>query len=197
MNTPSAHHDGTQSSQHQLYKIRELLVGEQMTAQSDRISQLETRISQDFSTLRDELTQHIEAVETRLLNKISDVAHQVDVERECRESSIQTVSQEIESNTANDDERLEQFNSQMSEGLSSVTQDLHSEISHQTRSLQETIEQQIEQRITAITQTLHQEANERKVSADSERSNLANLFAELSQRLQPLQEHNDQEESAS
>ena len=161
------------NSGEQLYRIREILFGEQMSAQQQRVEQLEANMSRDFSALRDDLTRLIESVENRLLRKVEDVAQQLGTERDRTEEGLQSIGRQIE-------ERVE-----------GVAQALQTEITHQTQSLQT----RLDGRMDEINETLNYEANERKTSADTERANLSALFANLSQQLHPLQEQSQSDQS--
>ena len=180
---PHSESDRTARSGEQLSKIREILFGEQITAQRSRFEQIESRMSHDFRALREDLTRQISAVEDRLLRKVEDLAQRLEAERDRREESIEQSARRLESNVSSSDQRIDHLDSQMTERLTSVTQDLQAEIEHQRRSLQA----HLEDKLDAITDTLSREANERRVSADSERANLSALFANLSQQLQPVQ----------
>lgn len=140
-----------------LDQIRDILFGQQVQTHDRRFESLEQRLSEDYTHLRSDFLDRIEALESRLMDHIDSLTGRIRDEETTRDRQGTTLDEKI----------------------ADTNKDLRAEIKHQTLTLTANLEQQIED----VLRRLEQESTVRKQVTNVERTRLSNLLGELSKQL--------------
>lgn len=162
-----------------LDKIRDILFGQQVQTHDLRFEQLERRLSEDYTRLRSDFLDRIEALENRLVGHIDRLAERLKDEETSRDEAMATLSRSTDQRFGEATRSLETSTTQLDEKLTSTHQDLTAEIKHQTLTLKDSLEQQIYD----VLKDLETEKKERSHSTRAERTRLSTLLSTLSQQL--------------
>lgn len=162
-----------------LDKIRDILFGQQVQTHDLRFEQLEQRLSEDYTRLRSDFLDRIEALENRLVDHIDRLTERLKEEETSRDEAMATLSRSTDQRFGEAARSLETSTTQLDEKLTSTHQDLTAEIKHQTLTLKDSLEQQIYD----VLKDLETEKKERSHSTTAERVRLSTLLSTLSQQL--------------
>lgn len=140
-----------------LDQIRDILFGQQVQTHDRRFETLEQRLSEDYTHLRNDFLDRIEALESRLMDHIDSLTGRLRDEETARDRQGATLDEKV----------------------AETDKDLRAEIKHQTLTLTANLEQQIED----VLLRLEQESTVRKQVTNTERTRLSSLLGELSKQL--------------
>ncbi len=157
-----------------LEKIRDILFGNQARDYEQRFSRLEERLTKECSNLREDTKKRIDSIEKYLKNEIYALTERLKMEQLERNEAIDELNQDCK----NLIKSLEKKLSQLDEQTSQNHRDLRQQILEQSKNIDDEIQQKHENVLAALEREA-KELNNHK----TDRSTLANLFAELAVRL--------------
>lgn len=157
-----------------LEKIRDILFGNQARDYEQRFSRLEERLTKECSNLREDTKKRIDSIEKYLKNEIYALTERLKMEQLERNEAIDELNQDCK----NLIKSLEKKLSQLDEQTSQNHRDLRQQILDQSKNIDDEIQQKHENVLAALEREA-KELNNHK----TDRSTLANLFAELAVRL--------------
>ncbi|QLE54582.1 hypothetical protein [Nostoc sp. TCL26-01] len=157
-----------------LDKIRDILFGNQMRELEKRFTRLEERMVKEFSHVRDEAKQRLDAVEIYVTKEIEALGELLKNEQIERESELKVITEEYKFINTSLEKKLVHF----AEQTINNQRNLREQILNQSKNLQDEIRQKYEE-INSLIEKETQEIRHDK----TDRANLASLFTELAFRL--------------
>ena len=155
-------------------KIREILFGGQMRDYDKRFNRLEERLLKESAELREDSRRRVEALETFVNKEFAALINRLQAEQQSRESSVQTMSRELNEAIKSLDAKLTQFYNQSTE----TQHDLRQQLLEQSKNLNE----EIRRKHDDVSATLERELAELN-HEKTDRASLAALFTEVALRL--------------
>ncbi len=155
-------------------KIRNIIIGNQVSKFKNRFDGLETRFDNALTDLREELFQRYDAFESYTKKEIELLSEKWKVEQETR---LQTVS-ELAASMSEATQTLEQRIQQIDEQLNDSLRDVVSRLLDQSKDLTDEIRRKHEESARAMRQS-----TEILSSAKVERGAMSELFLEMAMRL--------------
>lgn len=149
-----------------LAKVRDILFGNQMREIEKRFTRIEERLAKECDNLREETRKRLDSLEIYLKKEVEFVTERLKHEQAEREE-YKNLTMSLEKKLAQFDEQTTQSQRELREHILNQSKNLHDEI------------QQKYEEILALLQKESQELDKEKTN----RSTLANLFAELAIRL--------------
>jgi DNA repair exonuclease SbcCD ATPase subunit len=173
--TNNSHFFGNNASETgSLDKIRDILFGNQTRDYEQKFSRLEERLTKECSTLREDTKKRLDSIESYIKNEVDALTERLRMEQTERKEAVNELNQDFK----NLIKSLEKKISQLDEQTSQTQRDLRQQILDQSKNLDDEIQQNHEEILAA----LEREAKELRTQK-TDRSALANLFAELAVRL--------------
>jgi DNA repair exonuclease SbcCD ATPase subunit len=157
-----------------LDKIRDILFGNQTRDYEQKFSRLEERLTKECSNLREDTKKRLDSIEAYITNEVDALTERLKTEQTERKEAVNELNQDFK----NLIKSLEKKISQLDEQTSQNQRDLRQQILDQSKNLDDEIQQNHEEILAA----LEREAKELRTHK-TDRSALANLFAELAVRL--------------
>jgi len=155
-------------------KIRDILFGAQMRDYEQKFTSVEERLSRETAELREEIRNRLTSIEARVKDGSAAVADQLKAEQGERVAGDKELAREAKENARAWEKRASQIEEQTAKAL----RDLRQQVSEESRRLTEAMEQ----RYRELGAALARESQDLRASL-ADRMALAELFAEMSQRL--------------
>lgn len=155
-------------------QIRDIIFGSQMRDYESRFQRLEERLLSELATVRKEVNNRVEALETYMRGEVDALNERLISERDERETETKNIEDEIK----NLSKELLRKISQLDESMAKHNRDLRQQLLDQSKNLSSDIDATREQLSTALTRS----SNELRESK-TDRVALAELFSEVSLRL--------------
>jgi DNA repair exonuclease SbcCD ATPase subunit len=166
--------DATNAESGNVDKIREILFGGQMRDYDKRFNRLEERFLKESAELREDSRRRVEALETFVNKEFAALINRLQAEQQSRESSVQTMSRELNEAIKTLDAKLTQFYNQSTE----TQHDLRQQLLEQSKNLNE----EIRRKHDDVSATLERELAELN-HEKTDRASLSALFTEVALRL--------------
>lgn len=166
--------DATNAESGNVDKIREILFGGQMRDYDKRFNRLEERLLKESAELREDSRRRVEALETFVNKEFAALINRLQAEQQSRESSVQTMSRELNEAIKSLDAKLTQFYNQSTE----TQHDLRQQLLEQSKNLNE----EIRRKHDDVSATLERELAELN-HEKTDRASLSALFTEVALRL--------------
>ena len=154
-----------------LNKIRDLLFGQQVHSQEQKLDQLENRLNQECADIRDQMDQRLQALETAIRN------------------DLQTLAQIVQSNHASQTMSVSDLEATYQSGISTVNgqlRELGEEVERQRLSILATLEEKVtslgtdfNHRHAELKALLEREVQSLQSVDAQDRDQLADLFTQL------------------
>ncbi|WP_261891011.1 hypothetical protein [Acaryochloris marina] len=154
-----------------LNKIRDLLFGQQVHSQEQKLDQLENRLNQECADIRDQMDQRLQALETAIRN------------------DLQTLAQIVQSNHASQTTSVSDLEATYQSGISTVSgqlRELGEEVERQRLSILSTLEEKVtslgtdfNHRHAELKALLEREVQSLQSVDAQDRDQLADLFSQL------------------
>jgi len=155
-------------------QIRDIIFGSQMRDYESRFQRLEERLLSELTTVRKEVNNRVEALETYMHSEIGALNERLSSERDERESEDKVLEDEIKKLSK---ELLRKL-AHLDESVAKQNSDLRQQLLDQSKNLSSDIETTREQLNDALTRSSDELRNSK-----TDRVALAELFSEVSLRL--------------
>jgi len=164
-----------ESNENRIDRIREILFGDQLSELTGRIERLEKRFEENFEQINKELSRRFDDVVNHMNTRIDGLTNKLQEEKRLRENTINALSQSKASTLQDMSEQVSTLNEKTSTLIADIQKQLHNGLQHFDEKLTKTRENL----------NLAVQSNAKELSgAKTDRQELANLFSELSNRLQ-------------
>lgn len=155
-------------------QIRDIIFGSQMRDYESRFQRLEERLLSELSTVRKEVNNRVEALETYMRGEVDALNDRLKSERDERETDNKHLEDEIK----NLSKELLRKISQLDESMAKHNRDLRQQLLDQSKNLSSDIDATREQLKAALMRS-----NDELRESKTDRVALAELFSEVSLRL--------------
>jgi len=165
---------GEQAAGASIEQVRDILFGAQMREVDKKFVQLEERMTEEVTSLRDETKKRFDSLENYLGKEIESLTDQLKAEQTKRTETVKEVS----GNLQDTNKSIEKNVGRLDDLLSKRSEELRQQILDQHKSLSDEIREKYEQTLNMLEQ-LAQELRAEKVDLTS----LSELFTEMALRL--------------
>ncbi|HMU29256.1 MAG TPA: hypothetical protein PKD43_04115 [Nitrospira sp.] len=159
---------------HNLDKIRDILFGAQVRDHERRFTKLETQLLAEAAQLRNDLKDRFASLEQYIRTEVEQVTGRLNAEEQGRTKAVSALTAELHTLAG----VLQQTATQLREQSEQADRDLRDQLQHQAASLTGEFTQQHATLSATLDQAVQQLSHQK-----TDRTSLATLFQELSQRL--------------
>jgi RNAse (barnase) inhibitor barstar len=157
-----------------LDKIRDILFGNQIRDYEQRFVQLEERLVKECNDLQENTTKRLDYLENYIKSEVDSFLDRLKIEQTKRDESVNQLSQEFKTLINTLSKKVTQLDEQTAQSQREIRQ----QILEQSKNLDNDIRQKSQEMLTV----LERETKELR-TGKTDRSTLADLFAELAVRL--------------
>lgn len=157
-----------------LGQVRDILFGSQMRDYDKRFARLEERLVSDIQSLKDDVRNQFESLETYVNKEVESLIDRLKDEQADRVSAVKEVTKEVSDLTRT----VEKRTTKLDEQLTKVERDTRQQILDQSKTLRDETQQKFDE----LRRVLENEAGELRDSK-TDRAMLADLMTEVAMRL--------------
>lgn len=168
----SAHEEVDQDT---LNKIRDLLFGQQVQRQEQRLQQLEQRLDRECTDIRDHINQRLQSLEMSIRNDLQSLTQVLQTNHDSQTTAVSDLNEKYQAGMSAVEAQLGELGTQVERNQADIIATLEEKIG--------SLGTDFSEKHAELKALLEREVRALNTVDANDRANLANLFSELAQNI--------------